>query len=206
MPLDPLGQGVPSDCATRYSKHDTLCIVGCGPEFEPIQDQEGLDRGVPYPLVAIDEWMVLDQRKADGARLRRQSGIKIDSAACHSGLRNGTLECPQVANRSGAASLATKAAMEFQYLTEGEVPHSGKPAVEVLILRQHVRSGPLEIIGGSGEKIADRGGCQIPNWDIQAPSRLSELALGVAGQVEGDSHEGNLDGGLTRSQPGGGLT
>lgn len=64
MVTKPVGQVHPGDMAGGEIEHETLLVIDGGVDLGAVEDEEGLHGGVPDALVAVDEWVVLNQREA----------------------------------------------------------------------------------------------------------------------------------------------
>src|SRR5262249_44935464 len=80
-------------------------------------------RGVAYPLVAIDEGMILDQREGQGHRLLQNGRVEFLPAERHVRLCDGRLQAPEVAYSFPTAGLLKGQAGQFEYLLDGQVAH-----------------------------------------------------------------------------------
>ena len=78
--------------------------------------------------------------------------------------------------------------MELNNFPEREIPHSGKPTIERFVSGKNVRRSTFEILSWAREEVSDRCGSQIANRHVQPFGGFSELALGITGEIQGDSH------------------
>ena len=51
-----------------------------------------------------------------------------------------------------------------------------------------MRRSALKILGRACEEVSDRCGSQIAHRYVQPLGGFSELALGITGEIQGDSH------------------
>jgi hypothetical protein len=93
------------------------------PAVEPKERDQG---SVPDPLVAIYEWMVLDQGESQRRGLGRQARVEVRAAERLSRLRDRRFQCAKITKQRLLATLFHDEAMEEQYLSQAEVAHYRK--------------------------------------------------------------------------------
>ena len=167
--------------AARYIENHSFRLVHRRVELESVQQQNRLEGGVANPFVAVDERVVLDQRKRQRGSLGRQVGIQILACERHPRLRSGRLESPEIPKPRRTTPSADQAIVEHNDLTEGEVPHLGETPVQFAVLRQHSTRSVIEIGGGLGDEIANSGCSQLVDGHVETLRGFTELALGVVG-------------------------
>jgi len=80
MVTKPIGQVHPVDLAGGEIEHQTLLAIDGGVDLGAVEHEEGLHGCVPDALVAVDEWVVLNQREAQRRRLLDHGRIESDAA------------------------------------------------------------------------------------------------------------------------------
>ena len=141
-----------------------------------------------YPFVPVYERVIADQRKPERRGFGRQGWIGFHPAGRHAGLCDSRFQGSQVTNTRGSARLRNESSVELNHFPEGEIPHSGKPTIQRFVSRKDVRRGAFEILCRASEEVADRCGSQIAYWHVQPFGGLSELALGITSEIQGDGH------------------
>ena len=150
-------------------------------ELESVQQQHGLEGCVSNSFVAVDESVVLDQRKRQRCGLGRQVRVQIFARKRHPGLRGGRLERPEIPQPRRTTPSADQAIVQHKDLTEREVPHLGETSVQFAVLGQHSPRCVFEIRGGLGDEISNGGCSKLVDGYVEPLRGLTELALGVVG-------------------------
>ena len=101
--VQPVRQLAASHAARSEIQDETFLILDRGSNLRAIQHQECLHRCMPHPLVAVNEGMPLDQRKAQRGGLLRQRGIQIDATEGGLGLRDCRLKRTEITEPCGTA-------------------------------------------------------------------------------------------------------
>lgn len=66
MLLDPFGQGFPLQISGCELEHELLLFVYLPAQFVAVQYQKHFHGSMPDSFVSIDEWVIEDQREAQG--------------------------------------------------------------------------------------------------------------------------------------------
>ena len=102
MVTKPVSQVHPVDPAGSEIEHETLLVIDGGGDLGAVEDEEGLHGGVPDSLVAVDEWVVLNQREAQRRGLLNHGRIEIDAAERRLWLSNGRVKRSKLADAGRA--------------------------------------------------------------------------------------------------------
>jgi len=124
--LDPRLQPSAIENAGRDLEDRLLGLVHCRLDTPPVEPKERDHGRVPDPLVAIQEWMVLDQGKTQRGRLAGETRVEVLAAEGLSRLRDCRFQCAKVAKQRLLATLFHDEAVEEQYLSQAEVAHYRK--------------------------------------------------------------------------------
>jgi hypothetical protein len=157
-------------------------------QLPPVEEKERGHRRMPHSLVPIQKWMVLDEGESQGCCLGRQRGISLGATNAHPRLSDSRLESGKIPDCGGPACLRDDPAMEFDDFSEAQIPHLSEPTVELFVRGEDMSRGPLEILCWPREEVPDGGSGQVANRYIEPLGRLCELALGITGEIERDSH------------------
>ena len=95
-------------------------------EAPPIEPKERDHGGVPDSLVAIHEWMVLDQGETQRRGLARQTRVEVLAAEGLPRLRDCGFQRTKIAKQRVLAALFHDEVVEEQYLSQAEVAHYRK--------------------------------------------------------------------------------
>ena len=79
----PFGEGVTFQTALSQTEQDFFLFVDGRDEFQTVEKQKRLHRGVADPLVAIDKGMITDEREPDRRCLLDQSRIEFPAIEGH---------------------------------------------------------------------------------------------------------------------------
>src|SRR5881409_1324608 len=126
MRAHPLREGFPVEMASGDVNDRLLRLIDCGAQLEAIQCEKHIERGVHDSLVSVKERMILNQGEPERGCFGRKVGVELLPTEGHARLRDCRLQGPQISNPSGAARLCYDPTVQFQYLTQREVPHSGQ--------------------------------------------------------------------------------
>ena len=80
----------------------------------------------PTLIVAIHEWMVLDERETQRRGLGRQTRVEVLASKGLSRLGDCRFQCARVAKQRLLATLIHDETVEEQYLSQAEVTHYRK--------------------------------------------------------------------------------
>jgi hypothetical protein len=78
------------------------------------------------PLVPVNKWMVLNQRKAKCGSLGHQPGVKVCTIKCLPGLSESRLQQTEVSQTRSPTALLDQAAMQDEHLSEGQPTHQAR--------------------------------------------------------------------------------
>jgi hypothetical protein len=65
----PVDERGPIDAAGGEIEHEALLLIDSGIDLRAVENEKRFHGGVPYPLVAIDERVARNERKAERRRL-----------------------------------------------------------------------------------------------------------------------------------------
>ena len=189
----PRDEWLPRQLAGCQCQHYALGVLDSGVELVAVEQQHRLERGVAYPLVAVHEGVIADEREAQRRGLVGQRGIQVHTGETGPRLRDRRLKRPQVTNADRAACLLNDGGVEGEDLRERQVPHAGarplgEPLVERAVLREDVLGGRLEVGLPLGEEIPEGGGGELLRGDAEALGHSGELRLEGAGEFDGELH------------------
>jgi hypothetical protein len=100
-----------------------LGVINRGLELAAVQPKKGRHRGMASPLVAINERMILDERKPEGGCLRGKARVEIVASECLAGLCDSRLQGCEIAKEGFLATLFHYQPVEEQNLSQAEVSH-----------------------------------------------------------------------------------
>ena len=78
--LHPLRKRFTHNLARCYGKDDSLLLIDRCMDLKAIQDQSYFERCVTDTFVAVDEWMICDQKETERGRLLDDGWIQILAA------------------------------------------------------------------------------------------------------------------------------
>ena len=116
MRLCPINEPCSIEFATGNREDDRFRLVGRGDQFNAIQQKRDLHRGMANPLVPVNKWMVLNQRKAKCGSLGHQPGVEVCTTKCLPGLSERRLQQTEVSKTSTPTALLNQAAMKVEHL------------------------------------------------------------------------------------------
>lgn len=103
MGLNPFRELLSRDLAGREVEHQAFLFVDRCLELESIQDQKRFNRGVAYPLIAVDERVVERQGKTQRRRFGVQRRVQIASIEGGTGLRESRFQGSEFSNAGRTA-------------------------------------------------------------------------------------------------------
>jgi hypothetical protein len=105
----------------RYD--DLFLFVDSGIDFIPVQNEHNFHRRVADAFIAVDEWVVRDQRMRQGRAFAGDRLIEIDAAKSHPWLSDSRVQSIVVANTRAATGLRDYERVQRQNLLYGEEAH-----------------------------------------------------------------------------------
>jgi hypothetical protein len=140
--IQPTGQLLTVKSARRHGEHQAFLVIDWGVNLIAIQHQEDFHRRVPNPFVPVDEGVIRHEAEAQGGGLVNKRRVEVGTIERGAGLRQGRFEQPDVADATGSARGEKETPMEFDDLTQREVPHQAKRRYRSAFLRS-TRSAAL---------------------------------------------------------------
>jgi hypothetical protein len=104
----------------RHGQHDLFIFCGSGIERRAVHQHEDASRGRANALVAVNEWMILDQVKQIGGSHRRDVWMKVFAGKRRGRHGERRLEQGRVAELVAAAIPRDRFAVEIKHFVEGE--------------------------------------------------------------------------------------
>lgn len=92
-------------------------------DFISIDNQHDFHCSMSYPLVSIDEWMILNDGMTKRGGLLIQSRIKIAAPECHTRLGDCGFQSIEIPQTCRPASLADNPSVKFKHFTQMDVTH-----------------------------------------------------------------------------------
>jgi hypothetical protein len=120
---DPIVEGLTIESASRHAENYPLGFINRTFKLVVVELQEGFQSCMPDPLLAVDEWMVLDERKGECCRLGVYVRVEILTAEAHPRLSNCGFESPQIPKSGPPTGELEQALMQHQHLAQGEIAH-----------------------------------------------------------------------------------
>jgi hypothetical protein len=124
--LEPAGQISSAETTRSEVEHETLLLVDGGLYLGAVEQKERCHRSVSHTLVAVNKGMSLGKCEAQGRSLLNEGAMEITSAEGGSRLGYGRFQSAQVPNSRRTASRCEHEAMQFDYLTQGEIAHQAR--------------------------------------------------------------------------------
>jgi hypothetical protein len=91
-------------------------VVGCRNDVDAVQKQKRRHRGMADSLIAVDKWMVLNQRRAQGRGFVDQRHMQVVPAEGDSALGERRVQECEIANAAGAAGLLNQELVKSDHL------------------------------------------------------------------------------------------
>ena len=96
--IQPLRELVPVHLPRRQCHHHLFLFVESGVDFSAVEKKKGSHRGMPSPLVAVDEWMTLNDRETEDSRLVSERLIQVLRIKGRFGEGGGRLQRSELSN------------------------------------------------------------------------------------------------------------
>jgi hypothetical protein len=112
--------------AAGHAQDGRLTLFSRRLQLVPIQHEEGVERSMSHPLVAIGEWVILDQRKHQRRSLLGEVRIQICPAKRLAGQGDGSFQPGKATQPRRPFGRHNEPPVQVEDLTEGEVAHYAK--------------------------------------------------------------------------------
>jgi len=112
--LDPAGELFSIHLPGSDRKDDSFLIVNRRVELVAIEQEKDLECGVADALVAVDEWMIRDERESEGDCFFDDRWVEVGSVEALPGLRNCRFKEPEIPYANSSAGQDSEAFVENQ--------------------------------------------------------------------------------------------
>lgn len=123
MALQPRRNVGSSEDALGQVENELFLLFYRSFDLEAVQHQEDFHGRMADSFVAINERVILDQRRTQCSRLVSQRWLKVDPVKSGTGLCDGRLKEREIAESRTATSSLKHGPMQGEYLAQCEVPH-----------------------------------------------------------------------------------
>ena len=113
MLLNPVHKCVACKIAGGKIQHDALLLIDGRTKFIAIDYEESFHRCMPNSLVAIDERVIEDKRKAQGCGSSLKVGVEVLSGKALARLGKGRFQSAEVPNSAGTTPPFDYGPVEF---------------------------------------------------------------------------------------------
>ena len=119
--LDPASELFSSHVTSGNRKDDSFLFVDMRIQLMSVEQEENFKRGVADALVAIDERVIRDERKAEGHRLLDDRCVKVRSVEALPGLSDRGFEESEIPYADSSAGNGSDTFVENQDFAQREV-------------------------------------------------------------------------------------